>query len=56
MSFLGYLSSMQYHSVYVVCTRLSRRLSLYKFDACGHDPKQSPGITVQPGSLSPLHP
>jgi fructoselysine-6-P-deglycase FrlB-like protein len=50
------LSSVQYHCVYVVCTRLSQRLSLYKSDARGHDPKQPPGITVQPGSLSPLHP
>jgi hypothetical protein len=46
----------QYHIVYVVCTRLPLRQSLYKSDACGHDPKQPPGITVQPASLSPLHP
>lgn len=50
------LSPQQYHSVYVVCTPLSQRQSLYKFDACGHDPKQPPGITVQPSPLSTLRP
>jgi hypothetical protein len=50
------LSPKQYHVVDVVCTRLSLRQSLYKFDACGHDPKQPPGTIVQPGSLSPLRP
>jgi hypothetical protein len=44
------------HFVYVVCTHLSLQQSLYKFDACRHDPKQPPGMTVLPGPLSPLRP
>jgi hypothetical protein len=50
------LPPLQYHSVYVVRKPLSLRHSLYKCDAYGHHPKQPPGITVQPGSLSPLRP
>jgi hypothetical protein len=53
---LSCLLSVQCHFVYVVCARLSLRQSLYKFDAYGHDPKQPPGMTVDPGSLSPLRP
>jgi hypothetical protein len=50
------LSPMQCQFVYVVCTRLSLRQSLYKSDACGHDPMQPPGMIVESGSLSPLRP
>jgi hypothetical protein len=50
------LPLMQCHFVYVVCAPLSLRQSLYKFDACRHDPKQPPGMTVQPGPLSSLRP
>jgi hypothetical protein len=46
----------QCHFVYVVCTPLSPPQSLYKSDAYGHHPKQPPGMTVEPGSLSPLRP
>jgi hypothetical protein len=46
----------QCHFVYVVCTPLSLRQTLYKSDACGHDPKQPPGMTVEPGFLSSLRP
>lgn len=46
----------QCHFVYVVCKPLSPRQTLYKPDAYGHHPKQPPGMTVGPGSLSPLRP
>jgi hypothetical protein len=56
MPSLPRLSSLQCHFVYVVCMPLSLRLTLYKFDAYGHHPKQPPGMTVQPASLSSLRP
>jgi hypothetical protein len=56
MPSLHALPPMQCHFVYVVRKPLSRRLTLYKFDAYRHHPKQSPGMTVQPGPLSSLRP
>jgi hypothetical protein len=56
MPALRSLSPMQYYFVYVVCTPLSSPQSLYKCDAYGHDPKQPPGMTVEPGFLSLLRP
>jgi hypothetical protein len=44
------------HFVYVVCTPLSGRLSLYKFDAYRHDSRQSPRMSVLFGPLSSLRP
>ena len=48
------LSPVQCYFVYVVCTPLSLRQFLYKFDACRHDSRQPPGMTVPPGPLSSL--
>jgi hypothetical protein len=56
MPFPNPLPPKQCQFVYVVCTPLSLRLSLYKSDACGHDRKQPPGMTVEPGSLSQFRP
>jgi hypothetical protein len=56
MPTISRLSPRQCHFVYVVCTPLSPPQSLYKLDAYGHHPKQPPGMTVEPGSLSSLRP
>ncbi len=56
MLFTRYWQLVTYHFVHVVCTHLSVRQSLDRFDAYGHHQEHPPGPFVLPGFLSSFRP